>query len=547
MATAEEIALQLKIQGEADAQSLTKALTDTKAQLVAVGQAMGGLTTPGARADATVQAMTAQVQRMTKELKAAEKAAGDMGSKLAGTGQSLLQIGRITQDFQAGGLNGVLNNIEGLVQALGGPAGLAGVLTVVGVAGYIAKPHIEKFIESLKGDDVTKFANQVEYLEDKLKKLTKEPIKVRVEALEVLRTEKQLKEAKQSVAAFEGFGDQQTEAQQTSGKAVQKAVVEGLHPKSPEAFAEQIQSKIIEKTLPSALSDTDRQIKIQKDILAKGPGPRNDRAPTKQSIEYAQAAPEIRRLEAEQEKIKTRVGIAGISQGESGLATGKLLHGAFSGNSDSIKELADYLKDLGHPNVGNAIKSFTPEEMAKQQKEKEEDKKTDEDYAKRRKDDEFAANAEKQLIAKEEQRWIEDTQRWNELWRLKKEAAAIEKQAAEQRAKAASSQADQYAKGFQDLFSSRLNVEQFKGIIQRKDSKAVDAELHEKVSNQLKSAGVPAELRDEVASKIVGNSRQDVSLQNARRQVGMAGGGFGGGGGGFGGDMGGGMGNLPPG
>ena len=48
------------------------------------------------------------------------------------TGQAMLTTGRAVQDLQFG-IAGVLNNIEGLVVALGGTAGLAGVLTLVGV------------------------------------------------------------------------------------------------------------------------------------------------------------------------------------------------------------------------------------------------------------------------------------------------------------------------------------------------------------------------------------------------------------------------------
>lgn len=67
-------------------------------------------------------------------------------------GMAALQMGRAIQDLQFGIL-GVLNNIEGLVMALGGTAGLAGVLTLVGVALSMLLPHIGKL-----GDDSAKTA-----------------------------------------------------------------------------------------------------------------------------------------------------------------------------------------------------------------------------------------------------------------------------------------------------------------------------------------------------------------------------------------------------
>ena len=76
---------------------------------------------------------------------ATEKAKGGM----AGFGQSALQTGRVVQDFTQGGLGGILNNIEGLSMALGGGPGLAGVMTIVGVAFLVFKPQIEEAIKSL--------------------------------------------------------------------------------------------------------------------------------------------------------------------------------------------------------------------------------------------------------------------------------------------------------------------------------------------------------------------------------------------------------------
>jgi hypothetical protein len=65
-------------------------------------------------------------------------------------GQAGLQAGRALQDFAQGGLGGILNNIEGLVQALGGGPGMAGLLTAVGVAASVALPKIKEWFGAVK-------------------------------------------------------------------------------------------------------------------------------------------------------------------------------------------------------------------------------------------------------------------------------------------------------------------------------------------------------------------------------------------------------------
>lgn len=66
------------------------------------------------------------------------------GKSTANLGQAGLTAGRALQDFTQGGIAGILNNIEGLSTALGGGPGLAGVLTAVGVAAFVAMPYLEE-------------------------------------------------------------------------------------------------------------------------------------------------------------------------------------------------------------------------------------------------------------------------------------------------------------------------------------------------------------------------------------------------------------------
>jgi hypothetical protein len=118
------------------------------------------------------------VRKKLEQLKPSLESAAAAGDKLeasskkaaggvAGMGQSLLQTGRVVQDFSQGGLGGILNNIEGLTMALGQGPGLAGVLTVAGVAFMLLKKPVSDLMESMGGG-----ADAADHLADAVSKLT---------------------------------------------------------------------------------------------------------------------------------------------------------------------------------------------------------------------------------------------------------------------------------------------------------------------------------------------------------------------------------------
>jgi hypothetical protein len=111
------------------------------------------------------------------------KASTKAGSKVSGMGQSMLQTGRVVQDFTQGGIGGILNNLEGLSMALGGGPGLAGVLTAVGVAAFVAGPHLKTLWAGLAGgatekipgatDAIDKYTEAIRRNKDELEELRK--------------------------------------------------------------------------------------------------------------------------------------------------------------------------------------------------------------------------------------------------------------------------------------------------------------------------------------------------------------------------------------
>ena len=161
--------------GEIDVANYMRTTTRLQSQLGDVKSVLAGTN------DATDNAASST----HRVVEATEK----LGKTSANTGQSLLQTGRVIQDFAQGGLGGILNNIEGLTMALGLGSGLAGVLTVVGVAALTAGPSIKSYFRSLIDG-----SNEIPTSSDKLKALG-ESLKHTTERLEELGKQQRLTNA----------------------------------------------------------------------------------------------------------------------------------------------------------------------------------------------------------------------------------------------------------------------------------------------------------------------------------------------------------------
>jgi hypothetical protein len=111
-----------------------------------------------------------------KDLEAGKAALGvDKATKSsANMGQSLLQTGRIVQDFAQGGLGGILNNIEGFTAALGLGSGLAGLFTVIGVAAALAMPKVKEFFGGISGEEAEKAKEKLKEIRTEVENLHKE-------------------------------------------------------------------------------------------------------------------------------------------------------------------------------------------------------------------------------------------------------------------------------------------------------------------------------------------------------------------------------------
>lgn len=83
-------------------------------------------------------------QKMQQSMsQGADKAAGSA----ANMGRAILNASRGIQDFQAAGLNGIINNVEGIASAFGVGAGVAGAVTLAAVAIQSLSPAIQSAIK----------------------------------------------------------------------------------------------------------------------------------------------------------------------------------------------------------------------------------------------------------------------------------------------------------------------------------------------------------------------------------------------------------------
>jgi hypothetical protein len=208
-------------------------LEDAKAATAALGDQFkqGAIDEAAFREGIRFQAQT--IADSKEKIEAFERAARGGASGMAGFGQSMLQTGRIVQDFTQGGIGGILNNIEGITMALGGPAGLAGVLTVVGVGFYLLKPKIEEFMKSLLDDAPVTFADRLAEMHKKIKELEDKPHKIAVEVDELRDAKEQVEAIEAGLKKIEQMRKTQEHYERESGRQIAEIFAE--EPAAPAA------------------------------------------------------------------------------------------------------------------------------------------------------------------------------------------------------------------------------------------------------------------------------------------------------------------------
>lgn len=247
MANEEVIKLILDIVGDQGLQKLSAAAREAKTALqdtYEVGQAATATyQLMASAADTAADKMVKEAVEATRSQKLIRQALDDTatsankaGEAGKASGRSFLELGRVVQDFAQGGIGGILNNIEGLTMALGGTAGLAGILTIVGVAFLTLKPQIQGFLDSI-GEAKTKIpetTGTVEALSEAYAKNKKEldelkeKQKLTADELsrfnELTKEQIKLKDQQENARAAASVTADDTDAAKKRGGAFQKAV-----------------------------------------------------------------------------------------------------------------------------------------------------------------------------------------------------------------------------------------------------------------------------------------------------------------------------------
>jgi hypothetical protein len=102
------------------------------------------------RAGAEARKLNDELSRTPGALRRTEEASHKAAKGGANFGQAMLQGSRGIQDFSAAGLNGIINNLEGIAAAAGLGAGAAGGVTLLAVAFDFALKNWNKFSAATK-------------------------------------------------------------------------------------------------------------------------------------------------------------------------------------------------------------------------------------------------------------------------------------------------------------------------------------------------------------------------------------------------------------
>ncbi len=146
------------------AKKATGALDETTDKAKELDTSLNQVGRPASTGGLGLPAIPAQAKKASEGIKEVKNESTHLGNSGDG-GRAVLEFSRAFEDAQYG-IRGVLNNLPGLIAALGGGAGLAGVISVLAVAGSVVWEQMGK-----SAKDATDPA--IDYL-DILQKIAKE-------------------------------------------------------------------------------------------------------------------------------------------------------------------------------------------------------------------------------------------------------------------------------------------------------------------------------------------------------------------------------------
>jgi hypothetical protein len=178
------------------------------------------------KAAAALDTVATATTRVAVSTKGVGKAHDEHKEKIVNVGQAAIQTSYFMQDLVQGGFGAVINNLPNMASALGGGAGVAGLIGGVGVAALLLQSQLKTIFSAIAFEAFDPLRDRTKDLQKRIEELEGKTHKVPVEVVELQNAREEADRLKAALEAVERLRRGQTEAEQKSGKAVTEAIGE---------------------------------------------------------------------------------------------------------------------------------------------------------------------------------------------------------------------------------------------------------------------------------------------------------------------------------
>lgn len=305
---------------------------------------------------------TAAAEEFARAVKKKGDDAKEATGKLAGLGQAGLQIGRAVQDFAQGGLGGILNNIEGIVRSIGMGPGVAGVLTMAGVAAMVFGDKIKAAFNIKEPIDAA--LTNVGRLEKQIKELQEKPAKLAIDVSTLRSAQENLDKLKRDLANFQELQNQKTSRERRAGAAIEGALAEANGPVLSEQLRDAASKRLI-KADPQLTAIRTKIEETERASVELNASLKNAALPGQSEQIINQLAKLDKNLKEARDNEQKRLDAIRGPKGEAETAVGRVLEEAKRGK---VGGLADLAREAGRGQVADALEQNTPEALEAQDK-----------------------------------------------------------------------------------------------------------------------------------------------------------------------------------
>jgi hypothetical protein len=284
--------------------------------------------------------------------------------KMKNFGYAVLEFSRGIEDMQYGLVN-AQNNIPGLIQRLGGGAGLAGAISLVVVGIGVALPKIKEFWDSFNSDLSAGAFDTIKSLKDKIEEIEEHPIRMAVDQLQLDEAQRKLDRLTKAKAELDAQMGQQNAHEAESGAKINEAIKESATGSAGVVakVAEAIERKNVGDSIPIQEA-TEAQKKAvgrigQADQDFRGATDANDRESANAALREGERA----RAELHAAKEKESAARTAIEQASKLDAAGLIADarkGAGDTQADAQSRLTAWLVAVGEKALAASIKDASP-------------------------------------------------------------------------------------------------------------------------------------------------------------------------------------------